>query len=79
MKKKNQTFREYYDSLSVGKRAMLRDKIIRECGISPFTFYPKMSGRRSWGKLERRMIAELLKKPVTHLFPEIKTEKKVEY
>ena len=60
-------FREYYQSLEAKECRKLRDRIIKECDISPFSFYPKLVGKLQWTKLEKEQIVRITKISITKL------------
>lgn len=59
-KKKTLTFKEFYQSLKETDKTVLRDDIIRECGISYPTFYSKLN-KGNYTNLEKKEIERLSK------------------
>ena len=64
-------FQEYY--YSVGRNSKeeaveLRTKIIKKTGISPFSFYPKLLGKRPWKDSEKKIISKIVGISISNLF-----------
>jgi hypothetical protein len=63
-------FYDYYKSLTdLQRKRILRKTIIEQCRIEPTSFYSWLQ-RRKVPKLPQTIIAEILQKPLSELFPE---------
>jgi len=52
------SFKDFYQSLKDSEKTVLRDMIIKECGISYPTFYSKLN-KGNYSSLEKREIEKL--------------------
>ena len=64
-------FQEYY--YSVGRNSKeeaveLRTKIIKKTGISPFSFYPYLTGKRNWNDEHKKIISKIVGISISNLF-----------
>ncbi len=63
-------FFDYYKGISdVEEKRRLRKQVIENCEIEPTTFYSWLY-RKKVPRLAQKVIAQILNKPQTELFPE---------
>ena len=66
------TLKEYYKSLARKDKSELVMKISIETDVAPTTFMQKIYANKSFRKLEREKMSEIIGIPQEELFPEVK-------
>lgn len=71
-KRKEISFREWYDSLDTLKKREFRDEFIRVSGMQFSTFYSKLQRNCSFSPLEQEAIQRIVGNQIQIKFPHIK-------